>query len=626
MSDLSRPADALLGQTIDGRYRVEVQVGEGGQGVVYRGVQINVDRAVAIKVLRLGASQDADVVRRFESEARIISALRHPNTLKLIDFGRLADGRLFLVTEFLHGRSLADVLAAGPIAPARALNLMAQVCGALDEAHREGIIHRDLKPANIFVEQVGSEEVGKVLDFGVAKLATQTIETAQGMILGTPLYMSPEQARGERVDARTDLYSLGVVLFQALGGAPPFEGENAYSVLNKHVHAAPPSLADVNPSLLAPAQVEQLVKRLLSKEADDRPPTAAAARTLLLGALRHLQPHGAGGAVSDGGARTMVGSASEGGLSPVDAAPRGGRAGKVAAIAGGVAFVIGVGAFLALREPSPAAVQPPASVADAGGAVPTAPAVVDAAPPAVDAAVAADAARPVVDAAVADAAPPADAGAKATFDQLVEGERWAEAVALLAATPALAEAVPEAARDKVQRGFADAELKQALALVDSDRPAAEAIAARLEALPYAEAQAAALKKALEPPKKKGGKRTRKRNPAKRDRANRANAANEPNVNPANVNPADRGEGAKSFDALLQEGISKMGSDNAGSVRAFLAASRLKPGAFQPHQRLCRIYQAMGNRAAALRHCQAWLKTEPRTNFHPMIQRQIDGLK
>lgn len=626
MSDLSRPADALLGQTIDGRYRVEVQVGEGGQGVVYRGVQINVDRAVAIKVLRLGASQDADVVRRFESEARIISALRHPNTLKLIDFGRLADGRLFLVTEFLHGRSLADVLAAGPIAPARALNLMAQVCGALDEAHREGIIHRDLKPANIFVEQVGSEEVGKVLDFGVAKLATQTIETAQGMILGTPLYMSPEQARGERVDARTDLYSLGVVLFQALGGAPPFEGENAYSVLNKHVHAAPPSLADVNPSLLAPAQVEQLVKRLLSKEADDRPPTAAAARTLLLGALRHLQPHGAGGAVSDGGARTMVGSASEGGLSPVDAAPRGGRAGKVAAIAGGVAFVIGVGAFLALREPSPAAVQPPTSVADAGGAVPTAPAVVDAAPPAVDAAVAADAARPVVDAAVADAAPPADAGAKATFDQLVEGERWAEAVALLAATPALAEAVPEAARDKVQRGFADAELKQALALVDSDRPAAEAIAARLEALPYAEAQAAALKKALEPPKKKGGTRTRKRNPAKRDRVNQANAANEPNVNPANVNPADRGEGAKSFDALLQEGISKMGSDNAGSVRAFLAASRLKPGAFQPHQRLCRIYQAMGNRAAALRHCQAWLKTEPRTNFHPMIQRQIDGLK
>ncbi|MCA9561250.1 MAG: hypothetical protein KC583_22025, partial [Myxococcales bacterium] len=197
------------------------------------------------------------------------------------------------------------------------------------------------------------------------------------------------------------------------------------------------------------------------------------------------------------------------------------------------------------------------------------------------------------------------------------------------------EAVPAAEREKVQKGFADAELKQALALVESDRPAAEAIATRLEALPYAEAQAAELKKALEPPKKKRWtKRPKKRKPTKRERVNRANAANganEANVNPADVNPADarptnRADRNKRFDELVQEGINKMGSDNAGSVRAFLAASRLKPGAFQPHQRLCRLYQAMGNRSAALRHCEAWLKTEPRENFHPMIKRQIEALK
>ena len=585
-------SDPLVGQLLDGRYRVEVAVGEGGQGVVYRGVQVNVDRAVAIKVLRPGASSDAEVVRRFEAEARIISALRHPNTLRLIDFGRLPDGRLFLVTEFLHGRSLADVLRDGPLTPQRALDLIAQICGALDEAHREGVVHRDLKPANIFVEQVGSEELAKVLDFGVAKLSTQTVETAQGMIIGTPMYMSPEQARGERVDARTDLYSLGVVLFHCLGGVPPFSGENPYSVLNKHVSEPPPRLIDVNPTLAAPPELEVLVKRLLAKSRDDRPSTAAAARTLMLGVRRQITP---GRDHSIETARTLApGDSDLSGLSPV--APRS-SVGKVAALAGGLIFVGSVAAWIATRPaPGPAVSDAGAvlAVTVADAAVGTAPGRLDAAPPPRDAAPRAPDAATELDA----AAP--DAGVAQRVETLAGEDRWADAVVELSAHPAAA--IPAATRARVEQGYADAELAAGLAVLDEDRAEAEATLDRLQGLPYAAAQAAALKKALADASKPARPVPHKR---------------------AVVNRAQRDQ---LFKDALAKGLDLMGKDNAGSIQAFRQAAHLKPGNFKPHQRLCTMYKALGDRANALQQCKLWLATEPRKNYAPMIQRQIDELQ
>ncbi|MCB9546349.1 MAG: serine/threonine protein kinase [Myxococcales bacterium] len=261
-------ADPLLGQVLDGRYRVEALVGAGGMGVVYRAVQLSVDRPVAVKVLHPDASSDPEVVRRFEEEARVVSRLRHPNTVTLIDFGRTASGRLYLVCELMRGAPLDDVLAQGPLSPQRTASLVRQVAQALAEAHTMGVVHRDLKPSNLFVEQVDTQEVVKLLDFGIAKLADGGVQTASGRIFGTPLYMSPEQAEGLAVDARSDLYSLGVVAFECLAGRPPFTGSTAYSILMKHVHDDVPSLPMGEPAL------DALVRQLLEKAPADRPADA----------------------------------------------------------------------------------------------------------------------------------------------------------------------------------------------------------------------------------------------------------------------------------------------------------------------------------------------------------------
>lgn len=276
------PTDRLLGTVIDGRYAIREVIGAGGMGRVYLARQTSAERDVAIKVLAEHITADEGAVSRFENEARIVSQLRHPNTIQLIDVGRLADGRLYLVTEYLSGISLRDRLAQGPLSPRAALRLVLQVCDALDEAHAKGIVHRDLKPSNLYLERVGESELVKVLDFGIAKLADQNGLTLTGMVFGTPNYMSPEQATGAKLDRRSDIYSLGVILYHCLAGRPPFNPSAPHAVLYQHVHEAPPRFADLTNPVAISAALEELVLEMLAKDREHRPSDVREVRRRIL--------------------------------------------------------------------------------------------------------------------------------------------------------------------------------------------------------------------------------------------------------------------------------------------------------------------------------------------------------
>ncbi len=275
----------LSGESFEDRYLLIKRLGRGGMGSVYQARQLNLDRTVAVKVMRSEIAARADFVSRFRSEAKIVSLLRHPNTLKLFDYGQTSDGRLFIVTELLNGKSLDEVIADGPLDPRRALTILKQVCLSFDEAHRRGVVHRDLKPANIFLETVGSQEVTKVLDFGLAKLLPQSLlakhagrdgrQTSPEAVLGTPTYTSPEQAMAQPVEPRSDLYSLGVVAYECFTGFAPFSG-NPGLQLAKHITEDPMPMYQLSPSLKLPNRAHDLVSRLLSKQIDERPPSASA--------------------------------------------------------------------------------------------------------------------------------------------------------------------------------------------------------------------------------------------------------------------------------------------------------------------------------------------------------------
>jgi len=273
------PRDPVQGDLIDGRYRLVQHIQHGGTGTVYRGEHIHVGRPVAVKVLRGALASETRVAERFAREARIISTLEHPHTLKLFDFGWLDDGRPYLVTEFLAGHTLADRLDRGPMSVSESARITAAVLGSLSEAHDKGIVHRDLKPSNVFLQTTEQGERVRVLDFGIARSRLSTTLTEPGMIMGTPAYMSPEQSLRDDLDGRSDLYSIGAIFFECLTGRPPFVAPNPQTLILKHALMPAPRLGDVAEGL--PDDLERVVDMLLQKNPEQRPRDAAHAIALI---------------------------------------------------------------------------------------------------------------------------------------------------------------------------------------------------------------------------------------------------------------------------------------------------------------------------------------------------------
>jgi serine/threonine-protein kinase len=259
--------DPFVGKVIDNRYEILARVGEGGMGVVYKARQLSIDRVIALKMLNQQMQGDQTWVQRFYNEAKACSRLQHPNTIRMFDFGQTPEGRLFMTMEFLDGVSLRDALQRGPLAPQRVIKVLIQCCASLAEAHSIGIIHRDIKPDNVFLlNMAGSPDFVKLLDFSVAKLLEgDRMKTQAGVVFGTPQYMSPEQGRGLPLDARSDLYALGILAFEMLTGNVPFNDENPMTVIQMHLHGAIPPMPDS-----VPYPVQQVVRRALEKDPSRR--------------------------------------------------------------------------------------------------------------------------------------------------------------------------------------------------------------------------------------------------------------------------------------------------------------------------------------------------------------------
>ncbi|HEV3190824.1 MAG TPA: protein kinase [Polyangiaceae bacterium] len=267
--------DPLIGRTLPGGYVILELVGIGGMGRVYRAEQTNLGRTVAVKIIHPHLVGEENAAARFITEARAASRLNHPNSVGIIDFGKTVDGQLYLVMEFLRGRDLARVMSEDGVLPlSRVVDVLRQTLAALAEAHNENIIHRDLKPENVILEPVrtGADFV-KVVDFGLAKMrveAQQPSITSPGIVCGTPEYMSPEQARGDPLDARSDLYTVGVILYQILTGRLPFEADSPTQVVLAHLTEAPRDPREVAPDRQIPAPFADLVLKALAKEPENR--------------------------------------------------------------------------------------------------------------------------------------------------------------------------------------------------------------------------------------------------------------------------------------------------------------------------------------------------------------------
>jgi eukaryotic-like serine/threonine-protein kinase len=267
-------ADPLIGRVLNGRFRIVEPLGSGGMGKVYKAVQSPLDRVVALKILNpnFPAEKDPAFKRRFFLEASLTSKLRHPNTVTVIDYGQTDDGIFFIAMEFLDGLTLAEVLATEKTLPwTRVLDIGQQICRSLREAHKLGVIHRDLKPANVMLLNEADQDMVKVLDFGLVKSFLTDLSpgdpevTQNGVFLGSPQYMAPEQARNV-ADPRSDVYSLGILMYQMLTGRPPFLGKDYLEVIFLHMKEPPKRLRDARPGLDVPAEVEAVLLKCLEKD------------------------------------------------------------------------------------------------------------------------------------------------------------------------------------------------------------------------------------------------------------------------------------------------------------------------------------------------------------------------
>src|SRR3989449_9414245 len=275
------PVDRLIGQVFDGKYRLDERLGGGGMGTVYRATHLLIDRPVAIKVLSQRFVGDETARQSFRREARAAGHMQHSNAVTVTDFGATGDGYLYIVMELLEGQTLRELLAReGPLDPARAVSIILQASAAVGAAHDGRLIHRDLKPANIFIEQrPNMPAVVKVLDFGVAKFMVEEHEdedfntlTQVGAIIGTPRYMSPEQCSGFGLTPASDVYSLGIILYEMLTGVVPFVADTQLALAMKQVTEAPKPPREIVPAI--PVELERVVLHALAKNPAERPADA----------------------------------------------------------------------------------------------------------------------------------------------------------------------------------------------------------------------------------------------------------------------------------------------------------------------------------------------------------------
>jgi serine/threonine protein kinase len=281
-----RPKDPFVGrQLLDGQFEILQKIGTGGMGSVYKASQPAQDRMVAIKILHPKLAARKDLISRFRREARAMSQLTHPNTVKVFQYGELEqDASFYIVMELLEGRNLNQAIRKeGPMPTTKAVSLLVQVSGALEEAHQLGIVHRDLKPENIFLcEQDGVQDFPKVLDFGLAKVTERQMRpgslvlTQEGMVFGTPEFMSPEQAQGRNLDARSDVYSLAVILYEALTGKLPFSARTPMEYIQKHVSEPIIPLGQRVSGLSFPEGLSEVLAKALAKKPEQRYQSARA--------------------------------------------------------------------------------------------------------------------------------------------------------------------------------------------------------------------------------------------------------------------------------------------------------------------------------------------------------------
>ncbi len=287
------PPGDLTGKLLDGRYRMEEVLGRGGMGVVYRATHVHIDMPVAVKVLNPELVSNQAAIERFRREAKAAGRIHHPNAIQVTDFGVAEDKTVYLVMELVDGQSLRDLIWEKKQFEARhAVTLMAQICSAVEAAHHSGIIHRDLKPDNIMIKTRDGVEQVKVLDFGIAKLkqisptdkAPTHSLTEIGTVIGTPVYMSPEQCRGKELSPGSDIYSLGIITYEMLCGDPPFDADSPVEIVAKHLKDKPRPLRELRPAI--PVALEQVVMRAIEKDPARRPSSASQFSHELAEALR----------------------------------------------------------------------------------------------------------------------------------------------------------------------------------------------------------------------------------------------------------------------------------------------------------------------------------------------------
>jgi serine/threonine-protein kinase len=380
--------DPLLGRVLNERFKILEALGSGGMGRVYKAIQAPLDRPVALKILnpQYGHDKDPGFQKRFFFEASVTSKLRHPNTVTVIDYGKTDEGIYYIAMEYLEGQTLSQILTQnGPLPWPRVLNIAQQIARSLREAHKIGLIHRDLKPANVMIlNQEADLDVVKVLDFGLVKSfmpdsPQQPVDvslTQAGVILGSPQYMAPEQARNIS-DPRSDVYSLGVVLYQMLLGRPPFHADQGIDIIVKHINEPPPAFAAIWPDHTIPPEVEALVMKCLAKRPAERFESMSAVLDGIRRALTAANISGAyatplsyitainTGPITGPVPQAQPGTASEASTASLDISVEEPEASKrrnslpMALFGGAVLIGVAVALVLALRSPAPKPVTAP---------------------------------------------------------------------------------------------------------------------------------------------------------------------------------------------------------------------------------------------------------------------------